>query len=228
MNFLNTSLNSTRDLIPRIKTMHWLLLCLGFSSTAIKADDAFTGTLWRGATYTAIAGLAYTNAFKSDHFNLSVGALDRHDAVQLEFNFRYHLGESMDIFSQTKITPFLDVGYASWQELLNGIDMANRGNAFNLTPGVRFNFPRRFFVIDFIDARVGVSLIAPSFFENRKGERLDFGGHFSFNEELALGGYFTDQKNWEWQLAVHHYSNHNIYNYNASIDFIKLRIGYNY
>jgi hypothetical protein len=202
-------------------------ITLSLSPLAVYAESA-AGSLWRGATYAAIAGLAYTNPFNADQFNFSAGAFDEHDAIQLEINFRYNLGEGRAIFSQSQLTPFVDLGYASWQESRNGIDLVNRGNAFTVAAGVRLSFPTFAYLVDFADARIGAGILAPSYFENDQGERRDFGGPFSFTEELAVGGYFSDKQAWEWRLAVQHYSNHNIYPQNAGMDFIKLGLGYNY
>lgn len=204
-----------------------LSLTLGITQPVLAADVG--GVLWRGATYATLAGLAYTNAFRADSFRLAFGAYPDHDAVQIEANLRYDLSDAHDITQNISITPFLDVSYSSWQFVKgDGFSMTNKGNAFGIAPGFRFEWPSVLRVIDFVDVRAGVSLLAPTQLENKDGSVRDFGGNFTFSEQFAIGGYFSDAKTWEWQLGVQHHSNHNIYEKNNGIEFYNLTFGYNY
>ncbi|SFR60606.1 acyloxyacyl hydrolase [Thiomicrospira sp. ALE5] len=194
---------------------------------AAKADE-IGGALWRGATYATIAAIAYTNPFGADSFRFTVGAHGEHDAIQFEANLRYDLTETKPLFGQTTITPFLDISYSAWQFTQEDINMTNKGNVFGIAPGARFEWPTFLYVLDFIDVRAGVSILAPTKLENKDGSIRDFGGHFTFSEQFAIGGYFSERKNWEWQIGIQHHSNHNIYEQNNGIEFYNLTIGYNY
>lgn len=207
-----------------------LAFSLSLQTVSVSAAD-LGGVLWRGATYATLAGLGYTNAFRTDSFRLSFGGYTEHDAFQIEANFRYDLDEALDVTKNISIKPFLDVNYSSWQMTTgegDTISLTNKGNAFGIAPGFRFEWPTVLFVFDFIDVRAGISLLAPTKLENKDGSVREFGGNFTFSEQFAIGGYFSDAKAWEWQLGIQHHSNHNIYEKNNGIEFYNLTFGYNY
>jgi len=185
------------------------------------------GFLWRGATWVTLAGLGYTNAFRADSMRMSFGSFDDHDALQIEANFRYDIGEFEPVFSGLDIKPFIDVSYSAWQMLKeDGISMTNKGNALGIAPGFRFQWDG--LLIHFVDVRAGISLLAPTTLENNDGTTREFGGNLTFSEQFALGGFFSDKKGWEWSLGVQHHSNHNIYEKNNGIEFYNITLGYNY
>ncbi|AEG32085.1 acyloxyacyl hydrolase [Thiomicrospira cyclica] len=208
-----------------------LLLPLTFAITlapqAVKADEV-GGALWRGATYATIAAVAYTNPFNADSFRFTTGAYPDHDAIQFEANLRYDLTETKHLFRAVTITPFLDVSYSAWQFSKDGLNLTNKGNVLGIAPGARIEWPTFLYVLDFIDVRAGVSILAPTQLENKDDTVRDFGGNFTFSEQFAMGGYFSEQKRWEWQVGIQHHSNHNIYEQNNGIEFYNITIGYNY
>lgn len=205
-----------------------ILLSLILMPTKAMSTDV-GGVLWRGATWATLGAIGYTNPFGADSFRMTFGGYPDHDALQLEANLRYNLGETMPFISSSSIRPFLDVSYSSWQFLKDdGLSMTNKGNAFGIAPGARFEWPTFAYIINFIDVRAGVSILAPDKLENKDGSVRNFGGNFTFSEQFAIGGFFSAKKRWEWQLGVQHHSNHNIYEQNNGIEFYNLTFGYNY
>lgn len=190
--------------------------------------DEVGGALWRGATYATLAAIAYTNPFGADSFRFTTGAHGDHDAIQFEANLRYDLTQAKPLIGQVIITPFVDISYSAWQFSKDGLSMTNKGNAFGIAPGARFEWPTLMYVFNFIDVRAGVSILAPTELENKDGSVRDFGGNFTFSEQFAMGGYLSTRKDWEWQVGIQHHSNHNIYEENNGIEFYNLTIGYNY
>lgn len=211
-----------------IKLSLLLALTIIFSPSKALASD-IGGVLWRGATWVTLGGIGYTNPFNADSFRMSFGSYHDHDAFQVETNLRYDLMSAQDFIYRSSIKGFVDVSYSSWQMFKeDDFSMTNKGNVLGIAPGFRFEWPSFLYVIDFVDVRAGISLLAPTSLENKDGSVRNFGGNFTFSEQFAIGGYFSNAKKWEWQVGIQHHSNHNIYEQNNGIEFYNLTFGYNY
>lgn len=78
-----------------------------------------------------------------------------------------------------------------------------------------------------IDAYLFYSVAGPSFISKTLIDGFDVGGKFTFQDNMGLGFYFGDSRNYNLEFKIGHYSNGNIFTNNAGVK-IPLSINFGY
>lgn len=116
---------------------------------------------------------------------------------------------------------------ASWQTkgAGTGLSNPNKQDFFTLSvfPVARFNFLHT----RPLDAYFYYSVAGPTYISKRIIDGNDTGEHFTFQDTMGAGVFFGENRNWNAEIKIGHYSNGNIFPQNAAVKIpLSLNVGY--
>lgn len=120
------------------------------------------------------------------------------------------------------------VSASSWQTKgvgFNSLSNPNKENFFTLSvfPVLRFNFLRT----KPLDAYFYYSVAGPTYISKVILDGADTGEHFTFQDTMGAGVFFGENRNWNAELKIGHYSNGNVFSVNEAVKIpLSLNVGY--
>ena len=138
--------------------------------------------------------------------------------------FSYH----RNIFHSAKVFA-LDWGVSasSWQTKGAGTGLNNPNKetfyTFSVFPVLRFNFLHR----KPLDAYFYYSVAGPTYISKTILDGSNTGEHFTFQDNMGVGIFFGEKRNWNAEIKIGHYSNGNVFPNNAAVKVpLSLNVGY--
>jgi hypothetical protein len=125
-----------------------------------------------------------------------------------------------NLFHTKKIFAF-DLGgsFAQWTSQAN----ADVFRTIAVYPLARFTLLRR----SAADLYFGYSVAGPSYISKEILDGLDMGGHFTFQDFMALGVFAGQKRHFNVEVNLNHYSNGNILRENAGVRIpLTFKLGY--
>ncbi|MDR3651966.1 MAG: acyloxyacyl hydrolase [Paludibacter sp.] len=133
-----------------------------------------------------------------------------------------------NIFHTAKVFA-LDWGVSAsgWQTkgVGSGLSNPNKQSFFTLSvfPVLRFNFLHT----QPLDAYFYYSVAGPTYISKIIIDGNDTGQHFTFQDNMGVGMFFGENRNWNAEIKIGHYSNGNIFSQNAAVKIpLSLNFGY--
>jgi len=119
------------------------------------------------------------------------------------------------------------VSAASWQTkgAGTGLSNPNKEDFFTLSvfPVARFNFLHT----QPLDAYFYYSVAGPTYISKKIIDGNDTGEHFTFQDNMGIGMFFGENRNWNAEIKIGHYSNGNVFPQNAAVKIpLSLNVGY--
>jgi hypothetical protein len=116
---------------------------------------------------------------------------------------------------------------ATWQTkgIGTGLSNPNKESFFTLSvfPVARFNFMHT----QPFDAYLYYSVAGPTYISKKILDGSDTGEHFTFQDNMGVGMFFGEKRNWNAEIKIGHYSNGNIFPLNAAVKIpLSVNIGY--
>jgi len=138
------------------------------------------------------------------------------------------LNYQRNIFHTKKIFA-LDWGVSAsaWQTkgAGKGLSNPNKEDFFTLSvfPVARFNFLHT----KPLDAYFYYSVAGPTYISKKIIDGNDTGEHFTFQDTMGTGVFFGEDRNWNAEIKIGHYSNGNVFPQNAAVKIpLSLNVGY--
>ena len=119
------------------------------------------------------------------------------------------------------------VNASSWQTKGIGSELSNpnKESFFTLSvfPVLRFNFLHT----KPLDAYFYYSVAGPTYISKTIIDGANTGQHFTFQDDMGIGLFFGENRNWNTEIKIGHYSNGNIFPQNAAVKIpLSLNFGY--
>jgi hypothetical protein len=140
----------------------------------------------------------------------------------LSLNYQRNIFHTKKIFA-------LDWGVSAsaWQTkgAGTGLSNPNKEDFFTLSvfPVARFNFLHT----KSLDAYFYYSVAGPTYISKKIIDGNDTGEHFTFQDTMGTGIFFGEDRNWNAEIKIGHYSNGNIFPQNAAVKIpLSLNVGY--
>ena len=116
---------------------------------------------------------------------------------------------------------------ATWRTkgIGTGLSNPNKEDFFTLSvfPVARFNFLHT----KPLDAYFFYSVAGPTYISKKIIDGNDTGEHFTFQDNMGIGAFFGEKRNWNAEVKISHYSNGNVYPQNAAVKVpLSLNVGY--
>jgi len=121
----------------------------------------------------------------------------------------------------------LGVNVSGWQTKGIGNDLSNpvKETFFTMSvfPVFRFNFLHTLP----LDAYMYYSVAGPSYISKTIIDHVETGEHFTFQDNIGVGMFFGEKRNYNAEIKIGHYSNGNIYPVNGAVKIpLSINIGY--
>jgi len=119
------------------------------------------------------------------------------------------------------------VSASAWQTkgAGTGLSNPNKEDFFTLSvfPVARFNFLHT----KPLDAYFYYSVAGPTYISKKIIDGNDTGEHFTFQDTMGTGVFFGEDRNWNAEIKIGHYSNGNVFPQNAAVKIpLSLNVGY--
>ncbi len=127
-----------------------------------------------------------------------------------EVNHGFSATYQRNIFYSTKFFSMdWGVSFSLWQSELNKDSFFT----FSVFPVLRFTFLRT----TKADAYLFYAVAGPTYISKKMIDAIDTGGHFTFQDNMGLGLFFGEQRKYNAEIRIGHFSNGNILTKNPGI-----------